>query len=83
MIVSPRSYNARSGLAIAAAITSHVKDYPFEVRLPFGSEVEGVILADQIRTFDWQARKVAKISSLPPGIVSEVLGKLETLVGRL
>lgn len=35
-ILSPRDYNSKARLAIACPISSHVKGYPFEVRLPEG-----------------------------------------------
>jgi mRNA interferase MazF len=47
LILSPRSYNSKARLAIACPITSHVKGYPFEVPLPQGGKISGVILADR------------------------------------
>ena len=82
VIISPRLYNSRSGLVIAAAVTSQIKGYPFEVRLPVGLEVSGAILSDQVRTFDWRARKLSRICSLPSGVVTELLGKLRVLVSE-
>ena len=36
LVLSPKSYNAASGLALACPITNRVKGYPFEVVLPPG-----------------------------------------------
>jgi mRNA interferase MazF len=47
LILSPASYNGRPGLALTCPITSQVKGYPFEVALPPGLPVSGVVLADQ------------------------------------
>ena len=61
-------------------ITSQVKGYPFEVALPAGLEVDGVVLADQVKSLDWRARRAERAGRLPAGAVTEVLEKLGTLL---
>jgi mRNA interferase MazF len=51
-VVSPRSYNERSSLALFMPITKKRKGYPFEVVLPSELQVQGVILTDQIKCLD-------------------------------
>lgn len=46
VVISPGGYNRRVGLAIFCPVTSQTKGYPFEVQLPPGLEVEGVVLSD-------------------------------------
>ena len=58
VVLSPLSYNAKVGLALLCPITSAVKGYPFEVNLPHGLPISGVILANQVKSLDWQARAV-------------------------
>ena len=82
VILSPRAYNGKSGLAILCPVTSQVKGYPFEVRLPDGLPLAGSILADQVRSLDWKARRASRICELPDEIVDEVLGKLGSLIQR-
>jgi mRNA interferase MazF len=43
IVLSPKAYNARAGLALFCPITRQVKDYPFEVKIPEGAPVTGVI----------------------------------------
>jgi mRNA interferase MazF len=81
-VLSPQAYNGKVGLIIVCPITSRVKGYPFEVSLPEGSRLEGVILADQVRSLDWRRRQAEYIQALPASVLDEVLGKLETLLGR-
>jgi mRNA interferase MazF len=45
LVLSPLSYNAKVGLAILCPVTSQVKGYPFEVVIPAGSRLGGVVLA--------------------------------------
>jgi mRNA interferase MazF len=81
LVLSPESYNGRVGLAILCPVTSQEKGYPFEVALPPGGAVEGVILSDQVKSLDWRARRTERIEALPPQVTEEVLQKLGTLLG--
>ncbi len=81
LVLSPEAYNGRVGLAILCPITSQKKGYPFEVALPPGSAVQGVILSDQVKSLDWRARRADLIETLPPHVTEEVLQKLDTLLG--
>jgi mRNA interferase MazF len=81
LVLSPAAYNGKVGLAILCPITSQVKGYPFEVRIPDGLDVAGVVLADQVKSLDWRARKASLICSLPGLAVIEVLEKLGLLLG--
>ncbi|MBL8026512.1 MAG: endoribonuclease MazF [Fibrobacteres bacterium] len=80
LVLSPESYNKKTGLALMCPITSHVKGYPFEVLLPAGSHVSGVILSDQVRNLDWKERKAQFKSKVPSPIIREVLNKLGVLI---
>ena len=80
VIVSPREYNAKTGLALCCPITSRIKGYPFEVALSEDREVSGVILADQVKSLDWRARRARKLWTLPEEALQELLAKIRVLV---
>ena len=80
LVISPESYNRKTGLAVFCPITSQVKGYPFEVTIPDGLPVGGVILADQVKNLDWRVRKAALICMLGDELVTEVIQKLVMLV---
>ncbi len=82
LVLSPAAYNGRVGLAILCPITSQIKGYPFEVLIPEALDIAGVILADQVKSLDWRARRAEWISTLPRATVAEVLGKLSTLLAE-
>ena len=82
LILSPAAYNGKVGLALFCPITTQRKGYPFEVALPDGSGVSGVVLSDQVKSFDWKARKTKFCEELPAEVLNEVLSKLDTLLGR-
>ena len=80
VVVSPKSYNAKVGLGLFCPITSQVKGYPFEVAVPQGLPVGGVVLADQVKSLDWRVRKAGFAGRLPADARDEVLGKLGALL---
>ena len=80
LVLSPRSYNAAAGLALFCPITSRVKGYPFEVPLLANSPVRGVVLADQIKSLDWRARKARLIGPAAEATVADVLAKAQALL---
>ena len=82
VVLSPGSYNGKTGLAILCPIANQVKGYPFEVAVSAGLAVTGVILADQVKSMDWRARNTALISPLPVDIVDQVLERVGTLFSR-
>ncbi len=79
-VVSPASYNGKVGLALVCPVTSRVKGYPFEVEIPAGVGVEGVVLSDQLKSLDWRKRQAGFICALPETTVQEVLKKIEALL---
>lgn len=80
LVLSPSLYNRRSGFALFCPMTNQAKGYPFEVTIPKGEKVTGVVLVNQIKSLDWRSRRAAFISSLPDEVVEEVLEKLEPLL---
>lgn len=80
IVISPKRYNSKTGLALVCPITKQVKGYPFEVPLSKGGKVEGVVLSDQIKSLDWKARKAKFISRAPLGVITEIVEKAVLLV---
>ena len=80
-VLSLKSYNNKVGLGLFCPITSSIKGYPFEVPLPEGGKISGVILVDQIKNLDWRVRRTAFIQRTAKPLYDEVLAKLITLIG--
>lgn len=79
-VISPFGYNEKSSLALFMPITKQQKGYPFEVPLPSGLKIQGVILADQIKCLDWKVRGVQFVESVPESVIEEVQAKIEPLL---
>ena len=80
LVISPRSYNSKVGLALFCPITTKIKGYPFEVDIPEKSKASGTILSDQIKSLDWRVRNAKKIERVPDGVIQDVLAKIESLI---
>ena len=80
LVLSPTSYNGKVGLVLCCPITNQRKGYPFEVQLPEGLAVTGVVLCDQVKSLDWHVRKAEWICAVPEDTLSSVLELLEILL---
>jgi mRNA interferase MazF len=81
VVLSPRIYNQKANLAILCPITSQTKGYPFEVAIPEGPRLRGVILADQLKSLDWRQRQVHKAGKIPSATLEQVRKLIATLLG--
>lgn len=80
LIVSPRSYHQRTSFAIVCPITSTRRGNSFEVLLPEGLPIQGVVLADQIKSIDRHARRIEPAGRAPDDVVRDVMARLLPLV---
>ena len=79
LVLSARFFNLRTSLAYVCPITSKIKGYPFEVLLPPGLPVHGVILCEHVRSMDWRVRNAVLIGRAP----DDVLLKVREIVGSI
>ncbi len=79
LVVSTAEFTALTGFAIVCPITSQVKRYTFEVALPPDLAVSGVVLCDQVRSFDCTARNAVFVGQAPVEVVEEVLARIRPL----
>src|SRR5688500_6047073 len=80
LVLTHKRYNERVGLAIVCPVTSKSKGYVFEVVIPGGFAVNGVILSDHAKSSDWRRREMEFICRLPKEIVDALLAKLNALL---
>lgn len=80
LVFSPASYNRKAGLALLCPITSRAKGYPFEVQLTGTTEVQGVVLADQVKSLDWRERDAEFIEDVPEAVTQDVIAKVQVLL---
>ena len=80
LVLSMESYNRLIGLFVCCPITTRRKRYPFEVSLPSNLPISGVILADQIKSFDWRERRVEFACSATEDVCRETMDKLRPVL---
>ena len=79
VVLSPASYNGKTGLMICVPLTTRIKQYPFEVAVK-GSR-GSVALADQVKCLDWRARQARKKGRASDTELEEIRNKLKALIG--
>lgn len=80
LVLSPAAYNSRSGLVICCAVTTDIKDYPFEVLINNGTQA---VLADQVKSLDWKSTKISLVGRAESKVLAEVRAKLDALIFSL
>jgi mRNA interferase MazF len=80
LVISPRDYNRRVGLALLCPVTTSIKGYPFEVALPAGLKLQGVVLADQVKSLDWRARRARYADQVAGHVLQQVTARVLVLV---
>ena len=79
--LTPSAYNRKSGLAVFCPITSKKKGYPFEVPISTNEGIEGVVLADQLKSLDWRMRNFDFIGRATEEQIADVTTRAATLIG--
>jgi mRNA interferase MazF len=79
LVISPKAYNRKVGLAIFCPITSQIKKYPFEVPIT-EKHISGAILSDQLKSLDWKSRKATFICRIDQSVFNEVISKINVLI---
>lgn len=52
----------------------------FEVSVEGAAKVRGVILADQVKSLDWQVRRAEKKGKVAKSVLEEVVGKVRAIL---
>lgn len=80
LVLSPLSYNQKVGLCVLCPITTRIKGFPFEVRIPDHAGVRGAVLADQVKSLSWEMRRASFVAQAPAALRSDVRAKLRALL---
>ena len=83
LVISPNIYNHKVGLIVVCPITTKVKNYPFEVKIPGGLTVSGVVLADQVKSLDYRTREAEFVCKIPSETLAEVIIMINKLFTQI
>ena len=81
VVVSPASYNGKTGLMLCCPMTTQIKGYPFEVMIT--GDHPGAVLSDQIKSLDWVVRKATRKGKVLPDELAQVRIKISALIGKI
>jgi mRNA interferase MazF len=81
LVISPKVYNEKVNLGLFCPITSKEKQYPFEVKIK-NEIIDGVVLSDQIKSFDWTKRNINYIIKATEKELNEVINKINILINE-
>ena len=79
LVISPASYNGKTGLMVCCPMSTKVKGHPFEVVL----EIDGVpsaVLSDQVKSLYWKIRNTKKKAVAPVSVMTHVRAKIKALL---
>ena len=79
LVLSPATYNSKTGLMICCPMTTQIKNYPFEVVI--GGAPTSAVLADQVKSLDWRSRKATRKATVSEEELADVRAKLLALIG--
>lgn len=79
LVISPASYNGKTGLMVCCPMSTKIKGYPFEVLTSVG-DVEAVVLSDQVKSLDWKIRKAKKKGTVTAEVMLHVRAKIKALL---
>lgn len=80
LVISPKSYNRKTGLCVLCPATRQAKGYAFEVTIKSDDGISGVVLSDHLRSVDWKARSIQFIRHVSDSDLSEVIARIEALL---
>ena len=79
LVISPASYNAKSGLMVCCPLTTKVKGHPFEVMTRI-DDVDCAVLSDQVKSLDWKVRRAKKKGQVSDEVMTHVRAKVKALL---
>jgi len=80
IVLTKRIYHEQTRLAVVCPITSRERGWPMEVKLPDGLPVSGVVMVDQVKSIDREARKMEIIGAAPPEVLDAIDARLAPLL---
>ena len=72
IVLSERMFNVATGWVVGCPVTTKIKGSPFEVQVPRGLKTVGCVVASELRTLDYLARRARFIEKAPLDLLQRV-----------
>jgi mRNA interferase MazF len=79
VVISPASYNGKTGLMVCCPMTTSIKGHPFEV-LTAVDGIASAVLSDQVKSLDWKVRHARKKGAVSADVMAHVRAKIKALL---
>lgn len=79
LVISPASYNSKTGLMVCCPISTKIKGHPFEVVTKV-DDADCAVLSDQVKSLDWKLRRARKKAVVTADVLVHVRAKLKALL---
>ena len=82
LVISPASYNGKTGLMVCCPMTTKIKGHPFEVLVEGDSsnDISSAVLSDQVKSLDWKVRNAQKKGVVTADVMIHVRAKIKALL---
>ena len=72
IVLSEAAFSIATGWVVVCPITTKIKGSPFEVPLPRGLKAHGCVVASELRTLDYMARRARFLEKAPVSLIQSV-----------
>ena len=73
LVISNFLFNKATGLTIVCPITNTDRNIPFHLPVPSDSSLTGFVMAEQVKSVDYNARKARFVEKAPAQFVEDVV----------
>jgi len=72
IVLSEQIFSIATGWVVVCPITTKIKGSPFEVQIPKGLKAHGCVVASELRTMDYLARRAKFMEKAPLQLLQQV-----------
>lgn len=80
LVVSNTLFNEQTGLAMVCPLTTTDRKYPFHVAVTNDPNITGFVMVEQVKSIDYQARKIKFIGKASDEVIDMVLSILDACI---
>jgi mRNA interferase MazF len=81
LVLSPQAFNRAFNLAFVAPVTSKPRGHAFEIPLPTGLGVQGSVMVEQLKSFDWRGRNAEHVGKAPASVTALAVEIINRVIG--
>jgi mRNA interferase MazF len=79
LVISPASYNGKTGLMVCCPMSTQIKGHPFEVVFEING-IASAVLSDQVKSLNWKTRNAKKKAVAQSAVMTHVRAKIKALL---